>query len=599
MFVKPFRVKNSVTVRNSDRRKLKKSLLNFYPSIPEDDPALAEVLPAKGDLKETKVLTHKGEQVLVYQLSDEPVLIQTNSGILLPYLYALWRHDLRIPVLHTHPDVVQRLARGADFMAPGIVFPPDGIDSSIQKQKAVMIKVAGSRHPFAIGLAEFNADELRCGVAKGKAVRILSVVGDTLWASGSKFIPPDETDPDFKPNESLMQEFKNLLADESGEQDVASSPAGTTESIDIAEPLDAEPMAETVETAVEEAEGDAKTLEEIRKEHDDILTFAFKKAIKTRVQMQKESLLPMLCSTFYSQHLLNCVPAGAELQMKKTSFKKLSVFLAQLEEEGVVKVVVAAKGVEKIASVDFKNIYFRGFQAEMEDKEATEETPEERPMVEVLGATSNKDSYSAPVITQLYAVSGQVSDMFVQAGCGRSAVLSMAEVRDFITKYVDTNQLRKGAQVAMDPLLHRAVYGKGNEEKEFAKWDKVFGAISAKMNPAYSIQFQGQSQCVIKKGKLPKMNIAIKKVAGNKSVTLVTGFEGFLMQPEFFAELMRKKAQASTSIGPDVSGKFVQVLIQGNQTRHVETILTVNFNIDKRFIIGLENAKPAKKGKKK
>ena len=78
----------------------------------------------------------------------------------------------------------------------------------------------------------------------------------------------------------------------------------------------------------------------------------------------------------------------------------------------------------------------------------------------------------------------------------------MTEVRDFITKYVDANQLRKGAQVAMDPLLHRAVYGKGNEEKEFAKWDKVFGAISAKMNPAYSIQFEGQSQSVIKKVRL-------------------------------------------------------------------------------------------------
>ena len=285
-----------------------------------------------------------------------------------------------------------RLARGADFMAPGIVFPPDGIDNSIQKQKAVMIKVAGSRHPFAIGLAEFNADELRCGIAKGKAVRIISVVGDTLWASGSKFIPPDETDPDFQPNESLMREFQNLMTDENGEKDVTSSSAGTNEITEPAEVLDEEPISETVEPLLEDAESQ-KTLEEIRKEHDDILIFAFKKAIKTRVQIQKESLLPMLCSTFYSQHLLNCVPAGSELQMKKTSFKKLSVFLAKLEEEGVVKVVVAAKGVEKIASVDFKNIYFRGFQAEMEEKEATEESLEERPMVEVLGASSNKDSY--------------------------------------------------------------------------------------------------------------------------------------------------------------------------------------------------------------
>ena len=95
------------------------------------------------------------------------------------------------------------------------------------------------------------------------------------------------------------------------------------------------------------------------------------------------------------------------------------------------------------------------------------------------------------------------------------------------------------------------------------------------------------------------MSINIKKVSGNKSVTLVTGFEGFMMEPDYFAELMRKKAQASTSIGNDITGKLVQVLIQGNQTKHVESILTATFNIDKRYITGLENAKPTKKGKKK
>ena len=95
------------------------------------------------------------------------------------------------------------------------------------------------------------------------------------------------------------------------------------------------------------------------------------------------------------------------------------------------------------------------------------------------------------------------------------------------------------------------------------------------------------------------MSINIEKVSGNKNVTLVTGFEGFMMEPDYFAELMRKRAQASTSIGNDITGKLVQVLIQGNQTKHVESILTASFNIDKRYITGLENAKPTKKGKKK
>jgi len=64
MFVKPFRTKSAVTVRNSDRRKLKSRLATFFPGTPEE--SLAHMVPAKGDFKETKVITHKGEPVSVF-----------------------------------------------------------------------------------------------------------------------------------------------------------------------------------------------------------------------------------------------------------------------------------------------------------------------------------------------------------------------------------------------------------------------------------------------------------------------------------------------------------------------------------------------------
>lgn len=55
-------------------------------------------------------------------------------------------------------------------MAPGIVTPPGGLDSTIQKQKAVMICVAGIRHPVAIGIAEASANDLALRKS-GKAVK--------------------------------------------------------------------------------------------------------------------------------------------------------------------------------------------------------------------------------------------------------------------------------------------------------------------------------------------------------------------------------------------------------------------------------------------
>ena len=66
--------------------------------------------------------------------------------------------------------------------------------------------------------------------------------------------------------------------------------------------------------------------------------------------------MPILCSTFYSQMMLTSVPNGKKLEIKKTTVKKLSPYLNQKMTEGVLKIEKAAKGVEKIASVDFKVI---------------------------------------------------------------------------------------------------------------------------------------------------------------------------------------------------------------------------------------------------
>ena len=51
----------------------------------------------------------------------------------------------------------------------------------------------------------------------------------------------------------------------------------------------------------------------------------------------------------------------------------------------------------------------------------------------------------------------------------------------------------------MDPHLHKCVFGRGKEEIEEVTWEKLYGGIQSKMNPAYSIEFPGQSRPHIKK----------------------------------------------------------------------------------------------------
>ena len=141
MFQKPHRVKSSVTVRNSDRRKIRTRLTNFFPTFTEDQ--LNGLVPAKGDLKENKIYTNKGEALSgivikkflikkvifcncakVLTFENEPLLLELKCGTLCPYLYGCWKFDLDLPSLHVAPFLLQKFSGGADLMAPGIIIPP-------------------------------------------------------------------------------------------------------------------------------------------------------------------------------------------------------------------------------------------------------------------------------------------------------------------------------------------------------------------------------------------------------------------------------------------------------------------------------------------
>ena len=98
----------------------------------------------------------------------------------------------------------------------------------------------------------------------------------------------------------------------------------------------------------------------------------------------------------------------------------------------------------------------------------------------------------------------------------------------------------------MDPVLHQAVFGKGGADKETASWDKVFGGVQSKMGPAYSVKFPGQPTAAVKKGKMPRIDLTTKKVSGNKMVSMITGFESFFLDPQLFADKMKKLAQVKT-----------------------------------------------------
>lgn len=87
---------------------------------------------------------------------------------------------------------------------------------------------------------------------------------------------------------------------------------------------------------------------------DRLLEYCFLKACKTTV---KSSDLPMLSSNFFKNHLLAACPPGKNVDVKKSRYKKLSVFLAEMKAKGIINTSIT-KGVETLLSIKVIFVFF-------------------------------------------------------------------------------------------------------------------------------------------------------------------------------------------------------------------------------------------------
>ena len=108
-----------------------------------------------------------------------------------------------------------------------------GVDERIEKNRACCIKIIGQKAPIAIGIAEQAAADLSKPVLSGRAVRIISVVGDHLWSSGSKFIPKQEADPNFVQTEQQVEEETEKEENEEVGDEEQEEPEIQPEPIDV------------------------------------------------------------------------------------------------------------------------------------------------------------------------------------------------------------------------------------------------------------------------------------------------------------------------------------------------------------------------------
>ncbi|KAM6165265.1 eukaryotic translation initiation factor 2D isoform 2-T2 [Erethizon dorsatum] len=526
MFAKAFRVKSNTAIKGSDRRKLRADVTAAFATLGTDQ--VSELIPGKEELNIVKLYTHKGDAVTVYTSGGNPILFALEKN-LYPTVYTLWSYPDLLPTFTTWPLVLEKLVGGADLMLPGLVVPPAGLPQ-VQKGDLCAIALVGNRAPIAIGVAALSTAEMLAAGLKGRGFLVLHTYQDHLWRSGDKSSPPSIAPPvqdaaDVS-EEKVQGDMRGLALqgekDGNGEAHQAHGERSVPEAPEDGSTQDLSP-----------GPTDGRSLQE---QMDDLLQQCFLQALKCRV---KKADLPLLTSTFLGSYMFSCCPEGRQLDVKKSSYKKLSKFLQHMQQEEIVQVKELSRGVESIVAVDWKH-------------------PRK-------GST-------------------------LEASEVRASVIDYAKKNDL----VDANNKNL---VKLDPILCDCILEK-NEQHAVVKlpWDNLLSRCLEKLQPAYQVTFPGQEP-VVKKGKICPIDITLAQRASNKKVTVVRNLEAYGLDPCSVATILQQRCQASTTVMPVPGAKDgLQVQIQGNQIHHLGQLLLEEYGLPRRHIQGLEKApKPGKK----
>ena len=366
-------------------------------------------------------------------------------------MYALWRHADLLPSFPTWPPVAKKLANGADLMLPGVVVDRElGLKAynlggaRLQKGDLLQVNLVTNRAALAVGTAALSSEDMYMAGGRGRGVRILHCYGDQLWESGSRVEMPELGEPSGLEFLSKSDQKSDDDGESDSNQDVPSGDdAETQESPDLREEdgvadgiasvvLNEEPAPPSEEKEMEEEE-EERSPQEIM---DELLEGAFLQAWKTTATAKKVEL-PMLSSNFFRVHM---VPqTNRPLDVKRSSHKKLSKFLAHMESKGVIRVKELQKGVESITEVDDKHPLIAAHRVRKPKKSAESADEDEGGESGVLPCDR---AYEPPKITDLFVVGGQTVQFFRAAGRSKGAGLTGAEVREVVKKYVAENSLQ-------------------------------------------------------------------------------------------------------------------------------------------------------------
>lgn len=261
-----------------------------------------------------KVITHTNDIVKIY-CAQEVALVFDFKGKHYPTLFMVWSFPHIVPRLIVHENLKSKFNSSTELTIKDITtINNDYILSPLNIDQCVSICTNTCEKIIAIGYLITDGNTIKNHEKnKDSCLKVLHYHKDELFKSNILNIMPDVIsciERSFKNAPELKDETLNQLED--------------------------------IQTVTEKM--------------DELLMTCSLKALKYSI---KKEMLPILTSTFYKKYVMSFCPEGIELDIKKTSFKKLSTFLQLLDVECVIKFNVGINGIAEITQVIYSNSKFQ------------------------------------------------------------------------------------------------------------------------------------------------------------------------------------------------------------------------------------------------
>ncbi|KAL0075733.1 hypothetical protein J3Q64DRAFT_1769015 [Phycomyces blakesleeanus] len=591
MFKKPLsNLKSFSPLRSSDRRRFQNEAYDTYPKLKEQSSqeGASQLMP--DPLQSAKFSTHIETPGIVYVADKIPWWIKLDQSVPIPTVYTMWQHPDMLPILYTWGPVVNKLTKGADLMIPGLVAGPDGTLPVLAKGDLVAITIKGYQYPLAVGTMALPTSEIkpRSGM-KGKAVHIIHVYQDYLWTMGDKSDPPD----------------MRSISDDEYESETEDAKREPTESTKPTKPV--KPV-EPVEPTATKTEEPAQTLS--TSEIDALLRKSLFQALQFKITPERAAdLLPMAASMLYASYVLPSRPRDSgEVDIKKSSWKKVQKFLKTIEKEGVLK-LKEQRGETMLASVNWSHPCFQGLRSYKTLESSSQATQTNS---DSLG--SRPASGTCPAATPQALGPIEIQDFYKPLGNSvvaffdaakqpKDAMYSPAQVRQLTLDYIKQNNLvnqRNQKMVTIDAILCDCILTPSEYNTiDALTRDQIVSRLLDKMAPFHSIAFPGKNPTV-HKGNPKPIEITQEIRQGRKTVTKLAGFEGFGLDMDELCKELTKLCASSVTHNPihgtSPKNPMHEIMVQGPQIKNVSQ-LVMDKGVPKRFVC--VNDKTAKgKGKK-